>query len=57
MSKLTIDISLDGSQWCALVGANLQEGVAGFGNSPKEAIRALVDEADSQGMDLFDWSL
>lgn len=24
----------DGNQWCALYGANLQEGVAGFGESP-----------------------
>jgi hypothetical protein len=27
----------DGSQWCALYGDNLQEGVAGFGNTPADA--------------------
>lgn len=27
----------DGDQWCALLGENLQEGVAGFGNTPHEA--------------------
>lgn len=30
-------ISLDGNKWCALYGENLQEGVAGFGNSPEAA--------------------
>jgi len=31
-------LSRDGSKWCALFGDNLQEGVAGFGNSPAEAM-------------------
>lgn len=31
-------ISIDGNQWCALFGANLQDGVAGFGDSPAEAM-------------------
>lgn len=25
---------IDGNQWCALYGENLQEGVSGFGDSP-----------------------
>lgn len=33
------EISLDGNQWCALLGDNLQIGVAGFGDSPEEAMR------------------
>jgi hypothetical protein len=32
-------ISIDGNQWCALYGDNLQDGVAGFGNSPAHAMR------------------
>ena len=31
-------LSLDGNQWCALYGENLQEGVAGFGDSPEGAM-------------------
>lgn len=31
-------IYLDGNQWCALYGENLQDGVAGFGNSPALAM-------------------
>lgn len=31
-------LSIDGNQWCALYGENLQEGVAGFGNSPADAM-------------------
>lgn len=29
---------IDGNQWCALYGENIQDGVAGFGSSPKEAM-------------------
>ena len=32
-------IMIDGNQWCALYGDNLQDGVAGFGKSPAEAMR------------------
>lgn len=31
-------LSIDGNMWCALYGANLQDGVAGFGASPAEAM-------------------
>ncbi len=30
-------LSIDGNQWCALFGENLQDGVVGFGQSPEEA--------------------
>jgi hypothetical protein len=30
-------ISLDGAEWCALYGENLQDGVAGYGDSPAAA--------------------
>lgn len=32
---------IDGNQWCALFGENIQEGVAGFGDSPDEAMWAF----------------
>ncbi len=31
-------LSIDGDKWCALFGENLQDGVAGFGDSPAEAM-------------------
>jgi len=31
-------LSLDGDQWCALYGDNLQDGLAGFGDSPEAAM-------------------
>jgi hypothetical protein len=34
-------LSLDGNAWIALYGENLQEGVAGCGDSPAEAMRAF----------------
>ena len=30
-------LSIDGNQWCALYGENIQDGVAGFGSSPEKA--------------------
>lgn len=32
-------LSIDGNQWCALYGENLQEGVAGFGDTPALAMQ------------------
>lgn len=34
-------LSVDGNQWCALYGDNLQDGVAGFGDSPEAAMAAF----------------
>ncbi len=34
-------LSADGNMWCALLGDNLQEGVAGFGETPDAAMRAF----------------
>lgn len=34
-------LSRDGDKWCALYGDNLQDGVAGFGDSPKLAYAAF----------------
>jgi hypothetical protein len=30
-------ISIDGNMWCVLYGDNLQDGVAGFGDTPEAA--------------------
>lgn len=32
-------LRIDGDKWCALYGENLQDGVAGFGDSPSQAMR------------------
>lgn len=37
-----ISIKKDGNQWCVLWGENLQEGIAGFGDTPEEAMDALA---------------
>lgn len=34
-------LSIDGKQWCALYGDDLQSGVAGFGDSPAAAMAAF----------------
>lgn len=43
-ATLRPSIQKDGNMWCVLLGPNLQEGVAGFGKSPLEAIRAFNAE-------------
>lgn len=42
--RLKPRIFQDGDQWCALLGDNLQEGVAGFGYSPEKAYLAFDKE-------------
>lgn len=47
-------LNLDGDQWCALYGDNLQDGVAGFGESPDAAMRDfdrawITTQGDSRG--------
>ena len=37
-------LSIDGDQWCALYGSNLQDGVAGFWKSPADAMHAFDAE-------------
>jgi len=31
-------VFIDGNKWCALYGESLQDGVAGFGDSPSDAM-------------------
>lgn len=38
MKTLGCKLSKDGEQWCCLYGKDLQEGIAGFGKTPAEAI-------------------
>ena len=38
-----LDLSPDGDQWCVLYGDNLQEGIAGFGPTPDEAVLAFAE--------------
>lgn len=38
----------DGTKWCALYGDNLQEGVAGFGDTPAEAMHEFDNAWSSQ---------
>ena len=49
---LALTPKLDGDQWCILWGADLQSGVAGFGDSPETAIldfdRAMGEKAAKQ---------
>lgn len=41
-------LSIDGDQWCVLYGEDLQDGVAGFGDSPAEAMAAFDKAWDTR---------
>lgn len=45
---LNATLQRDGNQWCALFGEDLQVGVAGFGDSPHEAILGWGIEMKNQ---------
>ena len=38
VSSLRPTIKKDGNKWCVLYGENLQEGIAGFGDTPMQAV-------------------
>jgi len=38
----------DGDQWCVLLGANIQEGVVGFGDTPHKAVTNFNHNFDNQ---------
>jgi len=41
-------LSIDGNQWCALYGENLQDGIAGFGDTPALAMMDFDKAWNSQ---------
>ena len=45
----SVTITLDGDQWCALLGVNLQEGLGGFGDTPSDALRDLASAIETYG--------
>ena len=38
----------DGNRWCVLYGDNLQDGIAGFGDSPRLAVYAFSTAWDAK---------
>jgi len=42
------NLSLDGNKWCALYGVDLQEGVAGFGETIEDALKEFDIEWNRQ---------
>ena len=43
---LNVRVFKDGNKWCALHGEDLQEGTAGFGCTPQDALRHLADNLE-----------
>lgn len=39
--SIEADLYKDGADWCCLVGKNIQDGVAGFGDRPDKAVSDL----------------
>lgn len=51
-SMLKPKLTMDGDKWCVLYGENLQEGIAGFGDSPHQAILNFNSEWYKKGGEL-----
>ena len=47
--SLEVKITQDGNKWCALSGKDLQEGTAGFGDTPFDALRELINNLEREG--------
>jgi hypothetical protein len=45
-----VNVFLDGNAWCATLDGfvNLQESVAGFGDTPRAAVENLLENATAQ---------
>jgi len=41
----------DGNAWCALIGEDLQSGIAGYGDTPGDALRELAENFDKEQME------
>ncbi len=50
---LKIKVFQDGDQFCALVGKDLQTGSAGFGDTPTQALRRLVQLMEVDGWNVL----
>ena len=48
VATLRPELSQDGDQWCFLYGKNLQSGVAGFGDTPAQAVSNFNDNWRSE---------
>ncbi len=46
-----ITMQTDGNKWCALIGADLQVGISGFGDSPKQALLDLMNTPEFKKWD------
>lgn len=43
MSKILLEVSKDGNQFCVLLGENLQVGIAAFGDTMINALRNFIE--------------
>ena len=44
MKEILVRLFIDGDQWCALIGPNIQEGICGFGDTESDALIRLAVE-------------
>jgi len=46
--EIRVRVFRDGSEVCALIGRDLGEGIAGFGTTPSDALRALAEQLEKE---------
>jgi hypothetical protein len=50
MEQQLVSIFREGNQVCALYGASLMEGTAGFGDNTADALRDLAKQLEEEGI-------
>ena len=48
-AMLKPEVYKDGNKWCVLYGENIQDGIAGFGDTPHEAVIDWESNWNKQG--------
>jgi len=49
MNSENVLLILDGNQWGAIIGRNLQKGISGWGDTPAQALRDLSFRMEAEG--------
>jgi hypothetical protein len=52
---MIIEITIDGNQYCAILGTDLQVGLGGFGDTIPDALRDLANAMERHRDDLKRW--
>ena len=56
LNRMTIHVTIDGNQYCAMLGTDLVIGLGGFGDTIPDALRDLAKAMEGHPEDLDRWN-